>query len=158
MSRPSSRSLALPVVALLLAACSSSPQAAPRTSPAPAPSPQAATPAPAPAPAPAPVPAPTPSTPTSAAGIYDFSTTVQGTTVTGVATVAMENGRPSGTIATSATPEVAIKNATVEGQKVTVVADSPDGEIVLEFNMNGQDFTGTWWYGGQSGSLTGRKR
>ncbi len=140
-----SRSLALPVVAVLLAACASSPQAAPRATPAP--SPQATAPAPAPAPA-----------PVSAAGVYDFSTNVQGMTVTGVVTVTMTDGRAGGTIATSATPEVPIKSVTVEGQKVTVVADSPDGAVSLEFNMNGQDFTGTWWYGGESGSLTGRKR
>ena len=149
-----SRSLALPVVAVLLAACASSPQAAsPSPAPAPAPSTQAA-----PAPTPAPAPAPTPATPASAAGIYDFSTTVQGTTVTGVVTVTMSDGRAGGTVATSATPEVPIKAVTVEGQKVTITADSPDGEVVLEFNMSGQDFSGTWWYGGQSGALTGRKR
>ena len=70
----------------------------------------------------------------------------------------MASGRAVGTIATSATPEVPISNAIVEGQKVTVTAASPDGDIVLEFNMSGQDFSGTWWYGGESGSLTGRKR
>jgi hypothetical protein len=141
------RSLVRPAVALLLAACASSPQAAPPT-PAPAPSPAAA---PAPAPAPAPAAA-------SAAGIYDFTTSVQGTAVSGVVTVTMANGRAGGTIATSATPEIPIKAVTVEGPKVTVTADSPDGEAVLEFTMNGQDFSGTWWFGGQSGSLTGRKR
>ena len=145
-----SRPLALAALAVLLAACASSPQAAPSS---PAPSPQAA-------PAPTPTPAPTPPTPaaTSAAGIYDFTTTVQGMAVTGVVTVTMRDGRPGGTIATSATPEIPIRSATAEGQKVTVTGDSPDGDVVLEFNMNGQDFNGTWWYGGQSGSLTGRRR
>ena len=73
-------------------------------------------------------------------------------------TVTMANGRAGGTIATSATPEIPIRSVTVEGQKVTVSAESPDGDAVLEFNMSGQDFTGTWWFGGQTGSLTGRKR
>lgn len=141
------RSLVRPLVALLLAACASSPQAAPASPATAAAASAAATPAPAPTPAAA-----------SAAGIYDFTTTVQGATVSGVVTVTMANGRAGGTIATSATPEIPIRSVTVEGQKVTVSAESPDGDAVLEFNMSGQDFTGTWWFGGQTGSLTGRKR
>ena len=151
MSRSPSRPLARATVLLLLAGCASSPQAAPpQPSPSPSPSPQAA---PASAPAPTPTPAPA-----SAAGVYDFTTSVQGTTVTGVVTVTARDGRTGGTIATSATPEIPVRSATVEGRKVTVTGDSPDGEVVLEFNMSGQDFSGTWWYGGQSGSLTGRRR
>lgn len=146
MPRSSSHPLVGSVAALLLAACASSPQAAP-----------ASTPAPQPAAAAAPA-APAPTAAASAAGVYDFTTNVQGMAVTGVVTVTMANGRAGGTIATSATPEIPIRSVTVEGQKVTVGADSPDGEVTLEFTMAGQEFTGTWWYAGQSGSMTGRKR
>ena len=146
------RSLLAPSLAILLAACASSPQAAPPAA--------TATPQPAVAAAPpaSPAPAPTPPSAASAAGVYDFRTSVQGMEVTGVVTVTMTNGTAGGTISTSATPDVPIRSVTVDGQTVTVSADSPDGDVTLAFVMSGQDFTGTWWYGGQSGSLSGRKR
>jgi hypothetical protein len=148
------RHLAAPLLAALVAACAQSPQAAP--APAPTPSPSAGAPTtPAPAPAPAPTPAPAPA---SAAGLYDFTTVVQGDQVTGTITIVAEGDRYSGTIATSATPEIPISSVTMEGQVINVTATSPDGEVVMQLTMQGQEFTGTWSYAGQSGTMTGRKR
>ena len=147
------RHLAAPLLAALVAACAQSPQAAP--APTPTPSPSAG--APTPAPTPTPTPAPTP-TPTSAAGLYDFTTVVQGDQVTGTITIVADGDRYSGTIATSATPEIPISSVTMEGQVITVTATSPDGEVVMQLTMQGQEFTGTWSYAGQSGTMTGRKR
>jgi len=134
-----------PLAAALLAACAQSPQAAP--GPAPSPAPAVSAPAPTPAPAPA-----------SAAGLYDFTTVVQGDQVTGTITIVAEGDRYSGTIATSATPEIPISSVTMEGQVINVTATSPDGEVVMQLTMQGQEFTGTWSYAGQSGTMTGRKR
>ena len=150
------RTLVAPLAAVALAACAQSPQAAPSPSPTPAPSTAGPTPAPAPAPTPTPTPAPAPAP--SAAGAYDFSTTVQGQQVTGTITIVDEGGRLGGTIVTSATPELAIKAVMVNGNVITVTGDTPDGEVAMEMTMNGADFTGTWSYGGQSGSMSGRKR
>ena len=147
------RHLVAPLLAALVAACAQSPQAAPAPTPTPSPSAGAPTPAPAPTPTPAPTPAPT-----SAAGLYDFTTVVQGDQVTGTITIVADGDRYSGTIATSATPEIPICSVTMEGQVITVTATSPDGEVVMQLTMQGQEFTGTWSYAGQSGTMTGRKR
>lgn len=150
MSRSSVLTSAVALV-VALAACASSPQAAPA---GPMASPQPAAAATAPPPAPTSMPA----TPASAVGVYDFTTNVQGMAVTGVVTITSQGGAVGGTIATSATPDVPIKTVAVDGQKITVAADSPDGEVTIEMTMDGQEFTGQWWYAGQSGSLRGRKR
>ena len=145
-------SLLVSALAVALAACASSLQAAPA---GPSSSPQ---PAAAPAAAPPPAATTTPATPASAVGVYDFSTNVQGMAVTGVVTITSQGSALGGKISTSATPDVPITSVTVEGQKIVVAAESPDGDVTIEMVMTGQDFTGQWWYAGQSGPLSGRKR
>ena len=141
------RTLSALVATLALAACAQSPQASPTSQPTPA-----ATPTPRTTPPPAPTPAAT------AAGIYDFSTNVQGQEVTGTVTITGSPGSYGGSIVTTATPEIPIKSVTMEGQAITVTADTPDGEVVFQMTMEGMDFSGSWSYAGQSGTMRGRKR
>ena len=150
---PMSRSLPFLALLVLSAACASSGQQSPAGS----------TPAPSPAAQPAAQPAAPPATPQPAAlnpvGVYDFSTSVQGTEVTGTVTITGADGRYGGSVVTSATPEAPIKSVSVAGQTITVVIPAPDGnDGVLEMKLDGAAFTGSWSYGGQGGSLSGRRR
>lgn len=141
-------SAALAVLALAVTACSSSgtPSAQPSAAPAPAP-------APSPAVAPAPAPA------SELAGTYDFSTAVQGQTIEGTVIITNVNGRLGGSILTPVTPELPIKSVTTKDSVVTITADTPDGELIIDMKPGvGGEFTGSWTYAGQGGTLRGRKR
>ena len=139
------RTLSALVATLALAACAQSPQASPTTQPAPAATPSPRT-----------TPPPTPAA--TAAGVYDFSTVVQGQEVTGTVTITGSPGSYGGSIVTTATPEIPIKSVTMEGQSITVTADTPDGEVVFQMAMEGMDFSGSWSYAGMAGTMRGRKR
>jgi hypothetical protein len=46
---------------------------------------------------------------------------------------------------------------TVEGQRVTLVGDTPDGPATLILTFDGDTFTGSWTYAGMSGVMSGRR-
>lgn len=122
---------------LALAACSSNPE------PAPTPQPVVQTPA---------------SPPLTPAGNYEFSTVVEGQTITGTMQITGTPGAYSGRILTNMFPEIPVVGATVEGRKVIVKASMPDGELTINMNFGeGLNFTGNWELGGQTGNFTGRK-
>ena len=93
-----------------------------------------------------------------ASGTYDFTTQVQGQDVSGTINIVSRNGEYSGVISTNATPDMAIASVTVKGSLVTVIADSGQGDVVLEFTVTGQDIDGRWSLGGDAGTFRGRKR
>lgn len=144
---------ALPLLALLLAttACArSAQQAVPTAVPAAVAPAAAATAAPS---------APAPAAALNPVGTYEFSTSAQGTDVSGTIVISSVEGRYAGSVVTSATPEAPIKSVSVAGQVITVVIPTPDGsEGVLEMRMDGVAFTGSWSYGGMNGTLSGRRR
>ena len=91
-------------------------------------------------------------------GIYDFTTTVDGSVVSGTVTITQGTSGYGGSIATDATETIPVRSVTVDGQKLTVLADSPDGPVTFIINVDGDDFAGTWSYAGMSGSHTGKRR
>ena len=91
-------------------------------------------------------------------GVYDFSTSVEGTVVTGTITITEGTNGYGGSIATDATETIPVRSVTVEGNRMTVLADSPDGPVSFVINLKGNDFTGTWSYAGMSGTHTGKRR
>lgn len=91
-------------------------------------------------------------------GVYDFTTVFDGTAVSGTVTITRATGGYGGTIATDATESVPIRSVSVEGSRLTVLADSPDAPVTFIMNLDGDAFTGTWSYAGMSGAHTGRRR
>lgn len=121
----------------LLAAC------APAATPPAEPAPSVAVPA-----APAPV---------NPVGTFNFQTTVQGDPVTGSIEITGTPGAYGGTLRTSVTPDIALSGVTVDGQRMVVVSDTPDGQLVLTMNFTGNTFTGGWTLNGDAGDLTGHR-
>jgi hypothetical protein len=131
--------LTLAPLALLLAACASSPS-------------------PAPAPAPVVIVAPKPA-PLDPAGSYEFTTVVDGQTVTGTMDIAGTPGAYTGKILTNLFPEIPIVGAAVEGNAINVRASMPDGELAIHMVFEaGPDFKGNWALGGDTGDFNGKKK
>ena len=91
-------------------------------------------------------------------GAYDFTTTVEGTVVSGTITITQGTNGYGGSISTDATETIPVRSVAVEGQKLTVLADSPDGPVTFTMTMDGDAFVGTWSYAGMSGAHTGKRR
>lgn len=134
--------------AALLAACASNPPAQ-----TPAPPPPALTPAQQPA-------QPATSAALDPLGIFDFTTAVEGMSVAGTITItkpATGTGY-TGTITTNVTEPIGISRVVVEGQKLIVTAQTPDGDLTFTMEFKGNDFTGTWAMPGMSGTHAGVRR
>lgn len=91
-------------------------------------------------------------------GVYDFTTTVDGTVVSGTITITQGTSGYGGSLETNATETIPVRSVTVEGRKLTVLANSPDGPVTFIMTLDGDEFAGTWSYAGMSGSHTGKRR
>lgn len=91
-------------------------------------------------------------------GVFDFTTTVEGMAVAGTITVTKTAAGYGGSIATNVTETIPVRSVVVEGQKATVVADTPDGPINFTMEFKGDEFTGTWTLGAMSGVHSGKRR
>ena len=90
-------------------------------------------------------------------GTYEFTTVVDGQTVTGTMHVEGTPGNYRGRILTSAFGEIAIVGASVETNILNLRANMPDGELAIRMVMEGANFKGNWSVGGQSGDISGKK-
>lgn len=92
-------------------------------------------------------------------GTFEFSTTVQGQTVNGVVTITKTDGVLGGKMMADIMPEIPLKSVTVEGKKVTLVAETPDGvlTVVMEFE-DADKFAGNWTLAGDGGSISGKRK
>ena len=116
----------------------------------------------APAGPPATVSAPTVMVPAAAAevnpvGTFNFTTAVDGNQITGSIQVTGDRGLYGGIIRTSITPDIPITDVTVDGQRLVVTANTPDGPLVLTLNFTGNAFTGGWTLDGDAGDLSGQR-
>jgi hypothetical protein len=105
--------------------------------------------------APPPPPKPVPLDPV---GSYEFTTLVQGQTVTGTIYITGTPGAYSGRVVTNMFPEIPIVSASVEENKIIIAKGTmPDGELTFRMVMDGQNFNGTWLLGTDSGEFNGKK-
>jgi len=111
----------------------------------------------APAAPPAPVAAPAPAA-LNPVGKYEFTTSLQGQTLTGTMEVTGTPGAYAGRITSSATEPIAITAVTVEGQNMTVTGETPSGTLTIRMVMAGDGtFTGGWTLAGDGATLTGKR-
>lgn len=91
-------------------------------------------------------------------GRYDFTTSVQGQSVTGRIEVTGQPGAYAGQITTSITPPLPISGVTVSGQQMVITGSTPDGALTIRMNFTDANaFTGGWELAGDSGSITGQR-
>ena len=135
------QTLRLIPIAALLAACASAPDPAPQATTAPQ--------------------QPAARTQTTAVvdpvGSYEFTTVVDGQTVTGTMHIQGTPGNYKGRILTNVFPEIPIVGASVETNVINVRANMPEGELTLRMVMDGMNFNGNWALGADSGDFSGKK-
>ncbi len=103
-------------------------------------------------------PAPPQPPPFDPAGYFEFVTDAQGTAVSGAIEIRKtDGGGYTGTVSTTATDAMPIGSVTVEGQRLTVVGNTPDGPATLVLVFEGDGFTGSWEYGGMTGVMSGKR-
>jgi hypothetical protein len=90
-------------------------------------------------------------------GSYEFTTVVDGQTVTGTLHVEGAPGNYKGRILTSVFPEIPVVGASVEANVVNVKASMPDGELNIRMVMDGMNFKGNWTLGSDGGEFNGKK-
>jgi len=92
-------------------------------------------------------------------GLYDFTTSVQGQTIAGVIQIRRtEAGTLTGTISTELTGSMALPRVTLEGTRITMSGDTPNGPVTVNMQVQGQEFSGSWQVPGMEGPLSGRRR
>ncbi len=100
-----------------------------------------------------------PAKPFNVVGDYEFATSVDGQTVSGLISIVKQDDALTGKI-TSDMGELPISSVKVEDKKVTFLAKTPEGEdvsFVLTFEDNDK-FAGTWTAGGQTGAISGKRK
>jgi hypothetical protein len=91
-------------------------------------------------------------------GTFNYTTAVNNQEVTGTVQVNGQPGAYTGTIRSSITPDVAIAGVTVNGQEMTVTANTMTyGLLTIKMTFTGDTFTGHWSMGGGSALLSGRR-
>ena len=90
-------------------------------------------------------------------GAYEFTTVVDGQTVTGTLHIEGTPGNYKGRILTSVFPEIPVVGASVETNVVNVKASMPDGELNIRMVMEGSNFKGNWTLGSDGGEFNGKK-
>lgn len=91
------------------------------------------------------------------AGSYEFTTVVDGQTVTGTMQIAGTPGAYTGKILSNIFPEIPIVSASTEGDVLNVKGMMPDGELSIRMVFTGEDFKGTWAIGAGMGEFNGKK-
>ena len=81
-----------------------------------------------------------------------------GEQIPGTLSITFRDGVYGGVLGNTMRGDAPIRSVAVDGQKITVAADTPDGALVFEFTMTGKELAGTWNLGGNGGPITGRKR
>ena len=130
------------LVLLALAACASSPRArVPETPPQiPEPATQVVTAA------------------VNPVGEFEYSTMTPDGPLTGTITVRGTPGNYTGTIDGGTMGVFPVKGVTVSGQTMTIASEHPGGPLEVRLTFVGDEFTGSWHLGAQSGEVAGKRK
>ena len=92
-------------------------------------------------------------------GEFEYSTmTPDGTPLSGVITVRGTPGSYTGGIDAGAMGVFPIKGVTVAGQTMTIAAEHPEGPIEVRLTLVGDEFTGSWHLGTDTGEIAGKRK
>jgi hypothetical protein len=91
------------------------------------------------------------------AGVYSFTTTVQGMPIDGQMRITGEPGAYAGSLYSQFTGELQFTSVTQSGDAVTLTTETPDGPVEINIVLSGETFTGDWSMGMEGGTLNGRK-
>lgn len=50
-----------------------------------------------------------------------------------------------------------ISHVQVDGDRATIIAETPDGPVEIRMVFDGDAFTGSWALGGEGGTIRGRR-
>jgi hypothetical protein len=91
-------------------------------------------------------------------GMYDFTTELEGQTITGTVEITGTEGAYTGWVSTDVTEPIPVTSVTVVENEMTVLAQAPDAPVTMVFTFTGNDFVADWEYAGQVGVARGSKR
>ncbi len=91
------------------------------------------------------------------AGVYTFSTMVQGMPVDGQMRITGEPGAYDGSLYSQFTGELLFTSVARTGNAITLLTETPDGPVEINIVFEGEAFTGDWAMGPEGGSIRGRK-
>jgi hypothetical protein len=138
LKEPNMRALIL----LVLAACASSPRAAVPESPPQIPEP--------------------PTQIVAAAldpvGEFEYSANTPDGPVSGAMTIRGTPGNYTGSIDAGAMGMFPVRGVTVSGRTMTIASEHPEGQLELRLTFVGDEFTGSWHLGMQSGEVAGKRK
>lgn len=129
------------LVLLALAACASSPRGVPENPPQ--------------------IPEPTTRIGTAAVnpvGVFEYSTMAPEGPLTGTITIHGTPGNYTGTIDGGTMGTFPVKGVTVSGQVMTIASEHPEGPLEVRLTFVGDEFTGSWHLGAQSGEIAGKRK
>jgi len=90
--------------------------------------------------------------------VYDFSTMVEGQTLTGTMTFAGSPGAYTGSFSSGMTGTITLRDIEVDGMDLTCLADIPEATVMFLLTFEGDSFTGEWDADGMVGTISGTKR
>jgi hypothetical protein len=94
------------------------------------------------------------------AGIYDFTTDVQGTQVGGTLTLSRTaDGGYTGLIWSDMTGDLPVQDVILEGRRARILAPTPEGDLLMIVEFLEDRMAGNWELStGLAGAVSGRKR
>jgi hypothetical protein len=94
------------------------------------------------------------------AGIYDFTTEVQGMAIRGVLTLRRGEQGLTGTVSTEVGGELPLSRVVMDGRRAEIRAATPQGDMVMRVEWVEDDrMAGGWDLGGMvSGTMAGQRR
>lgn len=91
-------------------------------------------------------------------GAWDFVADFEGQEIPGSFEITGAPGAYEGTVHTDIGPDAPISSVVINGQTMTVIAETPDGPATLEVTVEGDSFGGTWALGAAGGAIRGTRR
>jgi hypothetical protein len=91
-------------------------------------------------------------------GVYDWSTSVEGQTVTGSMTISGSPGAYTGSMTSDMLGALPVRNIEVDGMDLSFLMDMPDATVAFLLTFEGDTFSGEWDAEGMVGFVTGTKR